>query len=66
MLRESALKIVLVILGLLFLAVIYPITMCLRQPKTCEYADSMMLSIYFALGIFLLLAVRTPPRRIAV
>jgi len=58
--RERALKVVLVLLGLFFFAGLYPVTMCLWHPKGCEYADSMMLSIYVTLGIFLLLAVRNP------
>jgi hypothetical protein len=58
--RERALKVVLVLVGLFFLAGVYPVTMCLWHPNGCEYADSMMLSIYVTLGIFLLLAVRDP------
>ena len=54
--RERALKIVLVLVGLLFLALVYPMTMFLRQ----EPALAMMLSLYVTLGIFLLLATRNP------
>jgi hypothetical protein len=50
------LKILLVLVGLLFSALIYPLTMFLRK----EPALAMMLSLYVALGIFLLLAVRNP------
>jgi hypothetical protein len=50
------LKILLVLVGLLFSALLYPLTMFLRQ----EPALAMMLSLYVALGIFLLLAVRNP------
>ncbi len=54
--REQALKIVLVLVGLLFSALVYPMTIYLRQ----EPALAMMLSLYVTLGIFLLLAVRNP------
>jgi uncharacterized membrane protein YoaK (UPF0700 family) len=58
--RERALKIVLVLVGLLFSAGIYPLTMSLWKMNESHYGDDMMLSLYFALGIFLLMAVRNP------
>jgi Family of unknown function (DUF6632) len=54
--RERGLKVVLVLVGLLFTAGIYPLTMFARQ----EPALAMMLSLYVTLGIFLLLAGRDP------
>src|SRR5437879_2825457 len=57
--REQVLKIVLVLVGLLFVAAIYPIVDGLRH-GTGPDGDIMMLSLYFALGIFLLLASRNP------
>jgi hypothetical protein len=54
--RERALKIVLVLVGLLFAALVYPLMMFVRQ----EPALAMMLSVYVTLGIFLLLAARDP------
>jgi len=54
--RERALKFVLVLVGLLFVALVYPLTMFVRQ----EPALAMMLSVYVTLGIFLLLAARDP------
>ena len=54
--RERALKIVLVLVGLLFSALVYPLMMFVRQ----EPALAMMLSVYVTLGIFLLLAARDP------
>ena len=54
--RELALKIVLVLVGLLFLALVFPLAMFMRQ----EPALSMMLSLYVTLGVFLLLAIRNP------
>ena len=47
--RERALKLVLVLVGLLFLALVYPLLMFVRQ----EPALAMMLSLYVTLGIFL-------------
>src|SRR5713226_3021632 len=58
--RERALKVVLVLVGLLFSAGIYPLAMSLWKLNKSDYGDDMMLSLYFALGIFLLMAVRNP------
>ena len=55
--RERALKIVLVLVGLLFTAIIYPLVLFVKQ----EPALAMMTSLYVTLGIFLLLAARNPP-----
>src|SRR2546427_12825471 len=57
--RERALKILLVLVGLLFLAGIYPLMTSLRQRNESEFAP-MMLSLCVTLGIFLLLATRNP------
>ncbi len=54
--RERALKVVLVVVGLIFSALAYLLTMFVRQ----EPALAMMLSVYVTLGIFLLLAARAP------
>ena len=54
--RERALKVVLVVVGLIFCGLVYPLTMFVRQ----EPALAMMLSLYVTLGIFLLLAARNP------
>jgi len=54
--RERALKVVLVVVGLIFSALIYPLIMFAKQ----EPALAMMLSVYVTLGIFLLLAARDP------
>ena len=58
--RERSLKVVLVLVGLLFVAGIYPIVMYLRRPGNEASGDTMMLSLYVTLGVFLLLAVRNP------
>jgi hypothetical protein len=54
--RERALKILMVLVGSLFSALVYPLMMFLRR----EPALAMMLSLYVTLGIFLLLAARNP------
>jgi len=54
--RERALKVVLVLVGLLFCAGVYPLAVFFRQ----EPALAMMLSLYVTLGVFLLLATRNP------
>ena len=54
--RERALQVVLVLVGLIFTAGIYPLTMFFSR----EPALAMMLSLYVTLGIFLLLAARDP------
>src|SRR3989442_3401099 len=58
--RDRALKIVLVLVGLLFLAGVYPVTDSLWRANQSMYTEVMMLSLYVALGIFLLIAVRNP------
>jgi len=58
--RERALKIVMVLVGLLFSAGIYPLTMFLLQRNRSEGGEAMMLSLYVTLGIFLLIAARNP------
>ena len=58
--RERALKIVLVLVGLLFSAAIYPAIGGLRDPGHSDTGDTMMMGLYFVLGVFLLLAVRNP------
>ncbi len=54
--REVALKIALAVVGLLFLALAYPLVLFARQ----DPALSMMFSLYVTLGVFLLLAIRDP------
>ena len=53
-------KILLVLVGLLYVAGIYPIVMYLWQPGNEPPGDTMMVSLYVTLGIFLLLAARNP------
>jgi hypothetical protein len=63
--RELALKVVLVLVGLIFLLGVYPLMMFLWpngwrwQPNQPEY-EQMILGVYATLGIFLLLASRNP------
>jgi uncharacterized membrane protein HdeD (DUF308 family) len=58
--RERALKVALVLVGLLFTAGIYPLVTLLWQPNQSDEGDAMMLSLYVILGILLLIAVRNP------
>ena len=63
--RDSALKIVLVLVGLIFLLGVYPLMMFAWpsgwrwHPIQTEY-EQMILGVYGTLGIFLLLASRNP------
>jgi hypothetical protein len=54
--REVALKIVLALVGFIFLALAYPLVVFVRQNP----ALSMMFSLYVTLGVFLLFAIRDP------
>ena len=54
--REQALKVVLVVVGLLFCAAIYPLLLMAKE----DPALAMMMSLYTTLGVFLLLASRNP------
>src|SRR5438876_12280760 len=58
--RERALKVVLVLVGLLFVAGVHPDVMYLWRPGNESPGDAMMLSLYVTLGVFLLLAARNP------
>src|SRR6516164_1440211 len=60
MVRERALRVVLVLVGLLFSAAIYPVIGGLRDPANSDTGDTMMMSLYFTLGILLLMAGRNP------
>jgi len=61
MIRERALKVVLVLVGLLFVAAIYPVATDLWHPgPPDDTGDTMMMSLYFTLGVFLLVAARKP------
>ena len=54
--RERTLKVVLVLVGLLFTATVYPLVLFVKQ----DPALAMMMSLYVTLGVFLLLASRNP------
>ena len=58
--RELALKITLVLVGLLFTAAIYPVAQILWYKVQPKYETAMGLSLYVTLGILLLAAVRNP------
>jgi hypothetical protein len=57
MIRARMLKVVLVLVGLIFLALAYPLKVFLAQDPSM----AMMFSVYVTLGIFLLLAARKSP-----
>lgn len=54
--REGALKLVLLLVGLLFTATVYPLVLFVKQ----DPALAMMMSLYVTLGIFLIMAARNP------
>src|SRR5580692_12609224 len=54
--RELALRIALGLVGMIFLALSYPMILFVRR----DPGTSMMFSLYVTLGIFLLLAIRNP------
>jgi hypothetical protein len=60
--RERALKTVLVLLGLVFVAGVYPLVTSVKDGWQANKEDAlpMMLSLYITLGVFLLLAARNP------
>ena len=63
--RETVLKVVLVLVGCIFLFAVYPLMMFIWpsgwrwQPNQPEY-EQMILGVYATLGVFLLLASRNP------
>ena len=62
MIRERALKILLVLSGLACLASLYLLIGAIRDgvATTINRQDQMILSIYISLGVFLLIAARNP------
>lgn len=60
MTRQRVLKAVLVVIGVLFIAGIYPLIDGIRHPTPTNAGETMMLSLYVTLGVFLLMAVRNP------
>jgi hypothetical protein len=58
--RERVLRIVLVVVGLFFSAAILPLIWGLRDPAGSDTGDTMMMSLYLTMGIFMLMAVHRP------
>jgi len=58
--RERALRVVLVLVGLIFSAGVFPVAESLWHQNQSMYTFDMMLSLYVTLGIFLLIAARNP------
>jgi len=57
---ERARKVVLVLIGLLYCAGVYPLASILWNRDVPGYTDAMLMSLYATLGVFLLLSVRNP------
>lgn len=60
MIRRRALKVVLVLVGLLFVAAVLPTVGGVLHPEQSDTGDTMQMSLYATLGVFLLLAARDP------
>lgn len=62
MIRERTLRIVLVVVGLIFVAGVYPLITSVRSGWQANKEDSepMGISLYVMMGIFLLVAARSP------
>jgi hypothetical protein len=60
MFRARALKVVMVTVGLLFSAAAYPALMGILHSAQSDSGDTMMMSLYATLGVFLLIAARNP------
>ena len=58
--RERALKVVMVLVGLVFSAGVFLVAESLWHQNQSMYTFDMMLSLYVTLGIFLLIAARNP------
>jgi hypothetical protein len=60
--RERALKVVLVVVGLIFSGLVYPLVTSVSSGWQAGKEDAlpMMLSLYVTLGVFLLIAARNP------
>jgi quinol-cytochrome oxidoreductase complex cytochrome b subunit len=62
MIRERTLRIVLVLVGLIFVAGVYPLITSVREgwQANKEDAEPMGLSLFVMMGVFLLVAARNP------
>ena len=58
--RERALKIVMIAVGSLFVAGVYPLVTSLWHWRQSDEIVPMFLSVYATLGVFLLIAARNP------
>lgn len=58
--RKRALKVVLVLVGLFFVAAALPVVGGILHPEQSDPGDTMMMSLYATLGVFVLLAARDP------
>ncbi len=58
--KEKALRAALVLVGVLFVAAVIPAVGGVLHPEQSDTGNTMMMSLYATLGVFLLLAVRRP------
>lgn len=58
--RERALKFVMIVVGLLFVAGVYPLVTSLWHWQQSDEFVPMLLSVYITLGVFLLIAAHNP------
>ena len=62
MFQERALKVVMIVSGLFFMAGVYPLVMSLWGWQHSNDIVPMFLSLYVTLGVFLLIAARNPSK----
>jgi uncharacterized protein DUF6632 len=55
------LRAVMIVVGLLFVAAVLPTIGGIRDPAHSDTGDTMQMSLYATLGVFLLLGARNPP-----
>lgn len=55
-----ALKVVMIVIGLFFFAALLPLIGGIRDPANSDTGDTMMMSLYATLGVFLLIGARNP------
>ena len=55
-----ALKVVMIVIGLFFFADLLPLIGGIRDPANSDTGDTMMMSLYATLGVFLLIGARNP------
>ena len=62
MTRDRVLRVVLALVGVLFVLAIFPTVGGIQDPAHSDTGDTMMMGIYATLGVFLLIAAWNPAR----